>query len=401
MLPQGSSDEFALYTIFTESGPFELYRYELLDGIRGIRRYDQGGFGDEGIHFALMIPAGGIVGRRFRVRIHDGFDFADAATGTISNGPMFLSDFGTIAFDDEPNCARITVPTEETIPLTDWFELPPVPANPVIEDFSDWSWVGSGSINQNHGGFYEWQVWIDDAPVVVYNCECEDDYPRATLAQLRRRLAIRLGFSAMWPNLPPGYADLLNDFLISTQEVLYRDYAVFRTERFFTWNMVAGVRFYDLDDNADSCPKKLDPRKVTWVGVSQGDDLWTPLGCGIDPTLYSTRIGGTPDRYEIRQCIEVWPAPFDNSYKLRIKGYFGLLPFAVDADYTTIDSEVVFLFALALAKAHYRQPDANIYADLVREMKGDLRAGSHHTRRYLPGSRAPGNRPMPRLKGEE
>ena len=233
----------------------------------------------------------------------------------------------------------------------------------------------------------------------VYNCECEDDYPRLTVAQMRRRLLVRLGYAAL-PTPPPGMAELLDDFARQAQELLYRKYAVFRTERFFTWVMEAGVRFYDLGDNADDCTKKLDPRKVTWVGISQGDEQWQPIGCGIDPSLYSTQLTGMPQRYEIRQCIEVWPAPSDDTWLLRIKGHFGLLQFTEDEDYTTIDAEAVFLLALANAKAHYGQPDAKNYVDQLTTYLGDLVSGSHHTRRYLPGARVLPNRPMPKLKDE-
>ena len=39
---------------------------------------------------------------------------------------------------------------------------------------------------------------FQDAPAEVsYNCECDDDYPRKTLAQMREYLMIRLGWGAM------------------------------------------------------------------------------------------------------------------------------------------------------------------------------------------------------------
>lgn len=237
-------------------------------------------------------------------------------------------------------------------------------------------------------------------PIGVYNCECEDDYPRLTLAEMRRRLLVRLGYAAL-SVAPPGMAELLDDFARQAQEFLYRKYAVFRTERFFTWEMVEGVRFYDLTDNADDCTKKLDPRKVTWVGISQGDEQWQPIACGINPSLYSTQLTGMPQRYEIRQCIEVWPAPSDDTWLLRVKGHFGLLPFVEDEDFTTIDSEAVFTLALANAKAHYGQPDARNYVDQLTSYIGDLIKGSHHTRRYLPGDRTLPNKPMPKLKAGE
>ena len=221
---------------------------------------------------------------------------------------------------------------------------------------------------------------------VSYNCECDDPNPSRTLSELRTELARRLGFSAMADNLPPGMPELLDSFLQGAQRSLYRQYTVLRTERFYVWDLVPGVRFYDLDANADACTKQLDPRMITWAGISNGDDDWQPLVCGIPPECYQSAVEqGIPSRYEVRQCIELWPAPDSADWKLRIKGHFGLEPFADDDDQGTIDDEAVFLFALARAKAHYGQPDAANYQQDALNYIRNVTAGKHQTRRYLPG----------------
>lgn len=218
-----------------------------------------------------------------------------------------------------------------------------------------------------------------------YNCECDDVYPRKTLLKMRTQLIMRLGFGTMvWP---PGVAELCDSFLQEAQELLYRRYDVFRMERWFAWVMQPGVRFYGLLGNLDACTKKFDPRKVTWVGISQGDDQWRTLICGINPINYGTDHDSIPQFYEIRQCVEVWPAPDDATWRLRVKGHFELGAFAADADVTTIDHQAIAMLALANAKAHYGQPDAGNYMQQLQVYIGDLTAGSHHTRRYVPGKR--------------
>lgn len=230
-----------------------------------------------------------------------------------------------------------------------------------------------------------------------FNCVCEDDWPQETLANLRRRLMVRLGFAAQADNPPPGMTDLLNDFLQDAQEQLYRRYDVLRTERFFRWTMTPGERFYDIRSNDEidgedpgHCDVTLDPRKVTWVGVSDLNGVWYPLIEGIPPEAYTMidAAPGWPTRYEIRQCIEVWPAP-DEAYTLRIKGHFGLQPFTEDEDTTTIDPHAVFLFALGLGKRHYGKRDAEDAFRQVASYIGGLVAGSHHTARYVPAPRRP------------
>lgn len=176
------------------------------------------------------------------------------------------------------------------------------------------------------------------------------------------------------------------------QELLYQRYNVLRTERWFTWSMTTDERFYDLPENDEqtaepACTKQIDPRKLSWVGVSQGDESWRPLIHGIDPVCYRTSLSSIPSHYEVRQCIEVWPAPSDDTWKLRIKGHFGLGAFAADSDTTTIDWQAILLLATANAKAHYKQADAGNYAQQLTVYIGDLVAGSHQTARYFPGRR--------------
>lgn len=235
------------------------------------------------------------------------------------------------------------------------------------------------------------------ADPISYNCDCDDEYPSTTLAEMRKRLLRRLGFAAQANNPPPGMAELLNDFIQSAQEFLFREYSAFRRERFYTWNLIAGTRFYDLDANADACTKRLDARMISWAGLSQGDGNWRPLYCGIDPAMYTSRGPGIPSHYDIRQCIELWPAPVDATWQLRIKGQFGLAPLAADGDKTTVDPEALFLLAMANAKAHYGQPDAGNYTSQLTKYMRNLIRGAHMTRRYIPGTSDPRNavRPIP------
>lgn len=221
-------------------------------------------------------------------------------------------------------------------------------------------------------------------------CACSDTSGHATLADLRARLMRRMGWGAQVASPPPGVADMLTDFLQSAQTLLYnRPNGELRTERWFSWPLTAGVRKYDYPNNDEknapqSCSKSLNPRQVTWVGIEL-DGVWQPLAEGINPSVYSHNVTGRPERYEFRQCIELWPSPAVTRGNLVIKGRFELEPFAADTDKTTIHSELVFLLALSNLKAHYRQSDASSYVQQMEVLLGDIVAGSHGTARYIPG----------------
>ncbi len=238
--------------------------------------------------------------------------------------------------------------------------------------------------------------------MTVFNCECDDGPTYETLSTLRTRLLRRLGYSAQAASPPPGMADLLDDFLRSAQKFLYAKYRDLRTERYFTWIMVVGERFYDLPDNYEGqggsgaeCTKTLNALKISSVSVEDLNGAWLPMVAGIPPYFYTmAAYNGIPSRYEIRQCIEVFPAPAE-AYKLRIKGHFDLLAFTDDADETTIDSELVFLWALANAKLHYGQPDADKIAQQANTYLATLVGGSHTTQRYIPNTSPIPNVPAP------
>lgn len=222
-------------------------------------------------------------------------------------------------------------------------------------------------------------------------CACASNDGNSTLAELRKRLMIRLGFAVQANNPPPGMKELLNDFLQSAQVALFRrKTGEFRNERWFSWPLVAGQRLYDYPDNSEqgapqNCPSIIDPRQVTWVGRER-DGVWAEMAQGINPRAYTTsELTGLPQRYEFRNCIEISPAPDETLGNLVIKGKFGLSRFTEDTDKTTIDSEVVFLLALANGKQHYRQADAQTYIQQLEVMINNLVAGTHATARYTPG----------------
>jgi len=224
-----------------------------------------------------------------------------------------------------------------------------------------------------------------------FNHVCADGLPTATLTSLRDRMMIRLGYAAQVSNYPPGMASLLDDFLRSAQIVLYAQNRALHTERIFTWTLTAGTRYYDItandeqDAGANQCTKVLsDYKPPSWVGFQDDNDAWIPMSEGIPPERYTNTTQGRPDSYEIRQGIEIFPSPDSSTYRLRIKGHFGLMDFTDDADTTTLDSELVFMLALGNAKSHYGQRDAqSILTQVTSYLKG-INAGTHGTARYVP-----------------
>jgi hypothetical protein len=233
----------------------------------------------------------------------------------------------------------------------------------------------------------------------TFNCDCEAESTYQTLGELRERMLVRCGYAAVKDNPPPGVADTMDEYLRSAQNFLYAQPAngSLRTERFYRWTMVAGERFYGLRANEDGCARSMDEYKVTWVGWEDLNGRWAPLTEGIPPELYTTVTQeGFPYRYEIRSCIEIFPAP-QAAYTLRVKGHFGLEPFNSDSDRATIDSEAVFLLAVGNYLTDRDKPGAtNALAQANAYVKAKV-SGSHHTARYVPGPKGPPPMVQPRM----
>jgi len=169
-------------------------------------------------------------------------------------------------------------------------------------------------------------------------------------------------------------------------------------QRFFRWTLQIGQRYYGIDKSEGGCTQLLDPTQVSAVNIEDLNGAWYELTWGIPPVYYTrAKINsGWPTNFDIRQCIEVFPAP-QAEYTLWVKGKFNPGPFAADGDLTTLDAELVFLLALANAKAAKTQPDAANVMKQATSYLGALVSGTHGTTRYVPRSKVQNPATPPRF----
>ena len=245
------------------------------------------------------------------------------------------------------------------------------------------------AITRNVDEGLQWD-WPNPYNGAAYNGPALDNnVPTATLSSLQYRMMIRLGFANQAAYPPPGVGLFLNDCLYSAQTYLYRRYLQLHTKRMFRWKVNPGQRYYSLSDNDENVLEHVNmdyAKTVEWAGIQDTRNVWYPLIQGIPPQLYTMITKPwRPARYELRGAIELYPAP-DQTYWLWMKGHFGLSQFTLGTQSTTLDSELVFLYALANAKGHYGQPDANNIAAEADAYRKELIAATHQTAHYLPGT---------------
>lgn len=202
-----------------------------------------------------------------------------------------------------------------------------------------------------------------------------------TLSELRSALQRRLGFVATG-SAAAAQAPILESFLQDAQESLWWQYDPPELRRTHTFTTSPGQTLYDW-------PSDFDLHKLDGVTVIDEAGMHRPLPQGVDAYHDSDVTSRTiPERFDIGPQLEIWPEP-DDAYAMEIE--YTALParFTLDTDRASIDDSLLFLLALANAKAHYRHPDAKAYAQQAETALRAIQAKAHGQARYFKGRRTP------------
>ena len=189
-----------------------------------------------------------------------------------------------------------------------------------------------------------------------------------TLEALRAEILARLGMGGMGPSGGANQA-LIDSFLRNGQAQLYwlQDW------RRLTWfeDKSIGVGQNQIDYPA-ACGRD---QRVLRIESPVGGQ-YAKLCEGITTDMWSTMdTQGSPQCYERFEQILLYPKA-DQLYTVRVWYVADLGRFTENGDNATLDDEMIFLHALANAKAHYRQPDAATYQGQLNSLLGSLRGQS-------------------------
>lgn len=201
-----------------------------------------------------------------------------------------------------------------------------------------------------------------------------------TLEELRTILRDRLGFASAGASFGANQA-ILNSFLQNGQVQLY--WAQDWKKLTFYDDQDIGVNQFRIGYPAQANPERILKIAVNRSTISLSPD-WKELEDGIDTQHYNTlEIPSYPQRCELyANNIEIWPQN-DTIRPCRIWYIRSIAPFTLDGDRATVDDEMILLHALANAKAHYRQPDAQNYGNQLANLLSKIRGKSFGNRRYL------------------
>ena len=198
-----------------------------------------------------------------------------------------------------------------------------------------------------------------------------------TLSSLRTELAQRLGFSSSGSGAILQ-AGLLNSALRSGQEQLFYEFGDVLTNKIN--DTVPGKTV--VNQNTYTVPDDCNLRKPLVVSVKRsGEENYhaIPSGISVAEHNYESINTQTPLKWDVLDDggvpkLELWPTPDTSDDSIRLEYNIGLKPFTKDLDESSIEPQLVLLHGITTMKAHYRQPDYEIYAGQLESLLGRLRA---------------------------
>lgn len=203
---------------------------------------------------------------------------------------------------------------------------------------------------------------------------------KKTLGQIRSEIQTRLGFG-MAGNAQIVNSALIDDFIIDAQESLYHQFAWVELKAVHERNTGVNQQYYDYPPDCNV--EEIKSISIYWNGQ------YVPLNEGIELHHRGIAPGTIPCRYERRDQIELWPIPQSADYKLRFEYERTLKPLVNDSDRVSLPDEIIKLFALSNAKAHYRQPDADRYASQLESALNKLKAKNRSRSVWTKSTRVP------------
>ena len=201
-----------------------------------------------------------------------------------------------------------------------------------------------------------------------------------TMQDLMAEMKARLGFVTQGSSsklIDP----ILKSFLQEANDYCYERLGKIPHKRRTVIKTHNGERLYDFHNDIDD--EDIDPNNVLSVSVYDTDTSLYQLNQGITEQNRCDDITRDfPRRYDVLDGqLEIYPTP-DKEYDLVVIYEQGKSRFDRDTDRTSAPSRLVFLYALASAKAHFNHKDATTAGGIFKELLAQYLSNQHMNKRY-------------------
>ncbi len=217
--------------------------------------------------------------------------------------------------------------------------------------------------------------------------------PFRTLEDLRSELLARLGMGGMGASGGANQA-AIDSFLRNGQAQLYEA---------TNWKHLTSYedQTIGIDQNLLDYPALAQRNRRILRVETVYNGQWRELDEGITTAHWNTMDSQSyPCRYERLAQILLYPKS-DAIYTIRQWYVADLGRFTQNTDACTLDDEMVFLHALANAKAHYRHPDAANYQGQLNVLLASIKGQSFGSNRIFRRDSMPAPESRPAVVGRD
>ena len=202
-----------------------------------------------------------------------------------------------------------------------------------------------------------------------------------TLGELMTELRTRLGFVTQGSAAKSNDA-VIKSFLQEAHEYVFGELEPPSMRKKTIVKLRAGSILYDWHNDQED--EQIDPGRVLSVWLVESTTIRTPMTQGItefDRSFDSLRE--QPQKYDnLNGQIEVWPTP-EQEYDMLIEYTADRNRFDRASDRPSAPDRLVFLYALATAKAHYRHSDAQAAAQTFQNMLNKEKSRQKENKRFF------------------
>lgn len=187
-----------------------------------------------------------------------------------------------------------------------------------------------------------------------------------TYGEMLTELKARLGFVTQGAGsklIDP----ILKSFLEEGHDYVYSELGSPISKKRTTIMLSPGSKLYDFHNDIED--EDIDPANVQSINVYETQESVWILRQGITEAMRAEDITrAVPERWDpLNGQIELWPTP-DREYPMVVVYEQGKTRFTQDSDRPCVPDRLVFLYALASAKAHYGHADAQTAGQIFQKM---------------------------------
>lgn len=208
-------------------------------------------------------------------------------------------------------------------------------------------------------------------------------YREKTFGQLYTELQDRLGFVRQGKAANKNKA-LLRSFLQEAHEIVVDKVGPASSKKVTAIQLESGSKLYDFQNDIEI--EDIDPSKILNIYLKTSDTERFFLPQGISEIDRARAEVGRPTRWDtLNGQIELNPIPDDGGYELVIEYIAVPGRFSQDSDLCSVNSRLVFLYALQAAQTYLRRPESSRTMQAFTSLLRMEMNAQHQNKRYFIG----------------